>query len=833
MSLSKEQLLQQTCLSLLSKHLSEYFSLLSDLQCTRAGGYLSSVLRPSCEPALDSRAAGKLVEELMHPFKLMADCERKYYEWSFMTAVAAGGDAGAAAGGADAAARGRRSGAAGEDDDGSLKFKYSQIPVALKKTMQVVHKIVVQQAQQQAQQSRIQQQQQQQQLLHSASMSNLSSSSPVSPLSPRGREHSTVGLPMTPGGPTPGGPSDRATETVFTSLLMLMEEVVSSFIPLKLQMIHFYENLQAVSAATSASSLTTAVVSGSGGAGTGGVAPRVRDVHYGELVRALVKLRARCERFAHPHLVRVRDSLLLPELFLLEHCLALEGDDPTRALLPAYDWKHTILTLTRIKAEHHKWLQRILARDKEVNAPGGGASTAGTAGAAGRKGVLPSTALVQAAKYTPLLSVSVSSATVPAALHWLHQLSHSLLCKATLLFWSVTAAKSAEIKGASAAGELAARLERLDVNYVAVFDRMLKRIPHCYSIALMMDCTGASSAAGTGATRVVDPLRPLQLRDAAVSDEELEYARLQAEAQAEADAANGLSPPPPVAQGGGGGGLGQYPVLFSWPPSRAVLEEWNLVALLQQKADLMAELADLANALPPPSTVNTTPAPQPAGLMTPGSPHSPPPTMSPTGTSAASAAANFSMPPSRPVPLSLLAAVNNHPSASQLVALGPSHHPLDLLVWDFENELPIVPRGGGPPQPPPPGAVSYFLARLDVSKNVWLVVTLQQGCSNAAEAPAASAGGAAEASGGADSSDTAVSAPLSASAASTPSHASSASTPSHSSSSAAAASPSVLSGAARRRAFDHLLAETTPVLQRLRHLHVMQHLQPNLGKKRS
>jgi hypothetical protein len=305
--------------------------------------------------------------------------------------------------------------------------------------------------------------------------------------------------------------------------------------------------------------------------------------------------------------------------------------------------------------------------------------------------------------------------------------------------------------------------------------------------------------------------------------------------------------------------------------------------LLQQKADMMADLAAAAHAQLPPSVINT--APTPAGVSAnannnnsssgsgahsaspPGTSASSSPTSAgyssssaaSTSSSSTSSAASFSVPPSRPFPLGLLSPLNNltvpsgaGPQQRQLVALGPSNHPADLLVWDFENELPIIPRGGvatTAASPPliPPGAVSYFLARLDVGKSAWLLLTFQQGCINGPETaitPTAAAGGGSSLS-RADGVGSLDATSLLHSASGTGSSLSAALTssggvqppPTPSSASGATggatAAPAVLpSPADRRRAFERLVAEISPVLQKLRHLHILQHLQPNLGKKK-
>jgi len=475
-------------------------------------------------------------------------------------------------------------------------------------------------------------------------------------------------------------------------------------------------------------------------------------------------------------MVRLKDALLLPELFLLERCLALESLFRAEAILPALDWKATMFALMRIKTEHARWMNRLMVRDRD-GAPGGGGGGGGSSGGAGAR--KPGGGTGAPAKFSPLLPVTPSTVTFPCVLHWVHQLHHSLLCKTTLLFWTATAAKSAEIKGFG--DEAAAKVERLDSNYVAQMDRMVRRLPHCYSVALLMDCTDPMHAG----LRVPDPAQPLLLHDSALSPDEM------------GEAAGAAVPD----------GLGKFPVLISRPPHRPMLEKWNLVSLLQQKEELaenmVAAFAAAAAARRPP----------------PLSPHAP------------------------------------QQSATQMVALGPSNSPSDLLVWDYENEAlqashgPASSGGGSVPA----GTVSTFLCKVDPSKNVYLVVTFQAGCTNnpAAGADLLSPSSASRESSGSDAAamQTALNAvaaagasastPVSAAAASaaTPSHASAASSglssPLPPYASAASASLQLLSAAARKRAFEQVLAEVTPMLHKLRHMHVFANLQPGLGKKRS
>jgi hypothetical protein len=289
---------------------------------------------------------------------------------------------------------------------------------------------------------------------------------------------------------------------------------------------------------------------------------------------------------------------------------------------------------------------------------------------------------------------------------------------------------------------------------------------------------------------VADPNRPLLLRDLAVSPDDLDE--------------GGAAAVPD--------GLGQYPVLLSRPAHRPVLEKWNLVSLLQQKEDLAADMmaaftAAAAARRPPPL-----------------SPHAP------------------------------------QQSATRMIALGPSNHPSDLLVWDYENEALQAgygpssgdrgASGGGGGGNVPLGTVSTFICKLDVSKSVYLVVTFQAGCTNNPAAAGTDllspSNVSRESSGAADAATlNAVAAagvnastPVAATGGSAASSFSSASSSGLSSPlppSAASASPSLqlLSAVARKRAFEQVLAEVTPMLHKLRHMHVFASMQPGLGKKRS
>lgn len=643
---------------------------------------------------------------------------------------------------------------------------YTQVPVALKKTMNLLHKFVVQHAQNNLAASKLQ---------HSASAMHMPSQAlppsasfnPHSPPAAGGRSGGIGGGRGGGDGTGGGGGAARGGglgDSVFTGTLHIMDELLNHYIPLKITLVQHYQNLN----------LACAPGGGGGSSSSRGFgAARVREVHYSETVVVLEELRYKCDRsFTHPWMVRLKDALILPELFLLERCLALESQFRDAAILPALDWKATMFALMRIKTEHVRWLNRLMARDRD-GAPGGGGGGSGGAGA--RK---PAGGAGAPAKFSPLLPVTPSTVTFPCVLHWVHQLHHSLLCKATLLFWTATAAKSAEIKGFG--DEAAAKVERLDSNYVAQMDRMVRRLPHCYSVALIMDCTDPMHQG----LRVPDPAQPLLLHDSALSPDDL------------AESASAAVPD----------GLGKYPVLLSRPPHRPVLEKWNLVSLLQQKEGLAEDMA---------------------------------------AAFAAAAAAR------RPPPLSPHAPQQ---SATQMVALGPSNSPSDLLVWDYENEALQASHapgnsGGGSV---PAGTVSTFLCKVDPSKNLYLVVTFQAGCTNnpAAGTDLLSPSNPSRESSGSDAAamqstinavaaaGTSASTPVSTAAASatTPSHASSASSglssplPPYAS---ASASLQLLSAAARKRAFEQVLAEVTPMLHKLRHMHVFANLQPALGKKRS
>lgn len=126
-----------------------------------------------------------------------------------------------------------------------------------------------------------------------------------------------------------------------------------------------------------------------------------------------------------------------------------------------------------------------------------------------------------------------------------------------------------------------------------------------------------------------------------------------------------------------------------------------------------------------------------------------------------------------------------------------------------------------------PNSVSYFLARADMHTSVYLVLTFQANTAAATDAPTPTANHTRDTSlTGEDRAMT----PSGSSASLAP-------TPTHLSVAASVASPhatssSLPSAAGRKRAFDLILGEVTPILHRMRHMHVFQQMQPGLGKKK-
>ena len=750
----------------------------------------------------------KLWEEAMYPFKLLADCEKKFYEsererappqqaqksaqagfladsfvslfvrsfvvsWTFLQLHPPEGEQSSGDNALDRRKANSGSASSRGDNEETMRFMYNQIPTALKKTMQTLQKFIMAGGGGPAQG---QGGGQQPAMHHSSSSSGFGGGGGGGRLPHSASSaHLLSAQPSSPTGTSGGGLG--GSESVFASTLLLLEELVGIFIPLRICLIQFYQSLSFLCApggGISGGSGGGSGSSGGSGGGGGGGAPRLKEVMYDDVSRMLEKLRRRMERaFTHPHLVRLNQALILPELCLLEQCINVECEDPKRggSLLPAFDWTSTMFALMRIKAEHARWMNRILARDNSINANNNSSSSSSNS----RKAVTN--------KSISTLHVSVSTCVFPSVLHWVHQLHHSLLCKATFVFWGMTVSKSVEIKGYGE--EMALRLANLEAHYVALCDRIVKKVPHAYSCMLLMD---ASSSSSMGGRPVVDPLRPLVLRDSAVSEEDA----------LAAEEAAGVAAAPST------GGLGQYPVLFSWPAHRAaVLEKWNLVSLLQQKQDLMSDLSSAFHANP-------------------------------------SKAASF---------------VTRQQTATYILATGPSNHPGDdLLVWDYENE---VARASPTTGIVAPGSVSYFLCKIDTNKNVYFVITFQAGCN---EPPAAAVPNNAATTTPNNHHHPSSSGPSGASNPPTPpthltrdysganwdtndnafstSAAASAAAASTSAAAAAASSPPsscqlLLSASARKRAFDHVLSEVTPMLFKLRHMHVFQNLQPGVYKKKS
>lgn len=521
----KQSVVLQTCLHVLGSKLGGFFSELSCLQLSSALSVLT--MAPRTNEVL--AAHSKVWEEMIHPFKLLVECEKAFYEWTFMTPIPAYDlSATPNAGGAPTEKRAKGSG-----NEDHVKYMYSQIPMALRKTMTHLQKMM------------------------GPAFAGTSSKLPTSASSVHHLAAYATSAAV--------GGADAAH---FASLYHLLDELISGYVMLKITMIQLYQNLNAPYV----------------------TAARVKDMNWSELARVCANLSAKCDKaFTHASLMRVKDALLRPELFLLEQLCMLEGE---QAMMPACDAKHTMFLLMRVRLEHTRWMQRLLARDRERST----SPTSGTGqslGSASRKlGGMPGGIGSPAG---PLV-VQTVSCTFPAVLHWTHLLHHSLLCKATLLFWNTL--HSAEIRG----DEMQQKLERLDANYVGMsdarqqadtrahrllgtslscaltslvvlvppspllsisfascplrIDKLVKRLPNCYSFSVLLDCSGLP--------RVVDPAHPLVLHDV-------------------------LAPPP--TDDAPPGGLARYPVVFTWPLSRPPLEKWNLVSTLIAKQDLMAGLA--------------------------------------------------------------------------------------------------------------------------------------------------------------------------------------------------------------------------------------------------
>lgn len=258
-------------------------------------------------------------------------------------------------------------------------------------------------------------------------------------------------------------------------------------------------------------------------------------------------------------------------------------------------------------------------------------------------------------------------------------------------------------------------------------DKLVKRIPNCYSFSILLDASALPD--------ILDPAHPLVLRDMAAPAHD------------------------PADDAPAEGGLARFPLLFSYPPGRPLVQKWNLVSTLIASADLYH---------------------------------------------------------------SGLSADTPRQTTKCVLALGPSHLPTDVCVWDFASEVDYATRHGGCL---PPNSTSYFLAKVDIGKTAYIVVTLQANTSilNGDKSD-----------GGTTSTSTTEVDPLphSTSSISTPTHGSTVSQhpPAGSIPPPSAVPPT---GAMRKRIFDQLLADVSPILHYLRHMHVFQQMQPALGKRKN
>jgi hypothetical protein len=240
-------------------------------------------------------------------------------------------------------------------------------------------------------------------------------------------------LSASPSSLSPTSASAQDQQQRFSELHQLLYELVEGYIMLKCTLMQLYQILN------SPYSLGPT---------------RPKDISWTEHKRVFTNLRVKADRaFTHPHLVLLKNSLLLPEIFLLEQCFALEAE-PT--MLPGFDCKHTMFLLMRIRMEQARWMNRLLTRDREGSMMN---ATLPSGLPAGSKKT-PATVV----KYSSGLSFAMNTVTFPTVLHWIHMFQQSLLSKSTLLFWNMLHAKSAEIRGY--AEEMQQKLDRLDVNYL-------------------------------------------------------------------------------------------------------------------------------------------------------------------------------------------------------------------------------------------------------------------------------------------------------------------------------------------------------------------------------
>jgi hypothetical protein len=168
-------------------------------------------------------------------------------------------------------------------------------------------------------------------------------------------------------------------------------------------------------------------------------------------------------------------------------------------------------------------------------------------------------------------------------------------------------------------------------------------------------------------------------------------------------------------------------------------------------------------------------------------------------------------------------------TATYVCTLGPSHLPTDVCIWDYESEM-LQANSKHANGLLAPNSASYFIAKVDPSKTAYVVVTFQANPSILGGEGGTLAGTTQQrnVSGGSPADS-----PLPQSSSSLSAHTALA-TPT-----SAAATPAVNPAAippapaARKRVFDQLMAEVSPILHYMRHMHVFNQMQPSLGKKKN
>jgi len=794
------------------------------------------------------RSESKIWEEITHPLKLLADCERNYYAWQFLAPLpplstesgsssSGGGGLGSKVSGSSSGKKKdggggltcaipshpvsarlvggnhgvlKQKGMAGEDMR-SLVWMYSQLPLGLKKTQAALTKLMP--------------------IVTGGSSSSGSSTSTsgsgsgsasgsgsgghekngASKTSSSHRAPSTSTSQSQP--PPPPPPplalphslhlADRAalSAAAFASLHHLFDELMSVFIPLRQMMIDLYALLALPYAQGPM---------------------RVRSVESASLAALCQQMSSRCNAsFRHPLLQRMYTTLIHPELSMLGQVWELDGgggEGEGGGSLDRFQWRENMFSLWRLRREMDEWTSTLEAAASsssssstmhtDINAKGKGSagsqsdlhrSTSTLSSGSGRFSSSSSSPSSSS-------SSSTSTFTLPSVLHWLRLFHASLLAKSTFIFWhpiiststprltvqngrggcggrtSSSSASSRERERERA--ELAAKyakLERLDTNFLAAVDRLLQRVPCCSSFSLLLDCSNrdqvvaepAHSLASSTASSAPRPTRNNDddganatsnaTNDTATTRNDVEGGNDQDDADGDDDE----SPPPPT------GGLARYPILFTWPLNRSLEKKWNVVSLLLSKQDVWSRMSQAFANYHPSSRGSTT--------------------------------SNFHLPlPSQ--------------SSSYLLAVGPSFHPSDLIIWDYEHESMKETQ-------------SYVLAKMDLDKDIYIVITCQppqqqqqqQQSGNEMDAATLPPSGSSTSLGAGPSHLHMNASP--------PSNISSSTAPSSSAAATATPPPSrvaLFSPAIRKRLFDVIVSELYPMLQRLRHQHVYAQVHANV-----